>query len=84
MFDGMGIARNHAQYLVGPVHVCNYPVQHTLQKLGWRIPAPDILFINGWTDRAIVSAYLLRSRARSTFDHRLHSINANSGMRHAK
>jgi GNAT superfamily N-acetyltransferase len=37
MFDGMGIARNHAQYLVGPVHVCNYPVQHTLQKLGWRI-----------------------------------------------
>jgi GNAT superfamily N-acetyltransferase len=37
MFDGMGIARNHAQYLVGPVHVCNYPVHHTLQKLGWRI-----------------------------------------------
>ena len=37
MFDGMGIARNYAQYLVGPVHVCNYPVQHTLQKLGWRI-----------------------------------------------
>jgi GNAT superfamily N-acetyltransferase len=37
MFDGIGIARNHAQYLVGPVHVCNYPVQHTLQKLGWRI-----------------------------------------------
>src|SRR6476646_5758448 len=37
MFDGMGIARTYAQYLVGPVHVCNYPVQHTLQKLGWRI-----------------------------------------------
>lgn len=37
MFDGMGIARDYAQYLVGPVHVCNYPVQHTLQKLGWRI-----------------------------------------------
>ena len=37
MFDGMSIARNYAQYLVGPVHVCNYPVQHTLQKLGWRI-----------------------------------------------
>jgi len=37
MFDGMHIARNYAQYLVGPVHVCNYPVQHTLQKLGWRI-----------------------------------------------
>ncbi len=37
MFDGMNIARNYAQYLVGPVHVCNYPVQHTLQKLGWRI-----------------------------------------------
>jgi len=37
MFDGMHIARNYAQDLVGPVHVCNYPVQHTLQKLGWRI-----------------------------------------------
>jgi hypothetical protein len=37
MFDGMSIARNYAQYLVGPVHVCNYPVQHTLQKLGWGI-----------------------------------------------
>jgi GNAT superfamily N-acetyltransferase len=37
MFDGMAIARDYAQYLVGPVHVCNYPVQHTLQKLGWRI-----------------------------------------------
>jgi ribosomal protein S18 acetylase RimI-like enzyme len=37
MFEGMGIAQNHARYLVGPVHVCNYPVQHTLQKLGWRI-----------------------------------------------
>jgi GNAT superfamily N-acetyltransferase len=37
MFDGMNIARNYARYLVGPVHVCNYPVQHTLQKLGWRI-----------------------------------------------
>jgi len=37
MFDGMSIARNYAQYLVGPVHVCNHPVQHTLQKLGWRI-----------------------------------------------
>jgi GNAT superfamily N-acetyltransferase len=37
MFDGMGIARDYAQYLIGPVHVCNYPVQHTLQKLGWRI-----------------------------------------------
>jgi len=37
MFDGMSIARNYAQYLIGPVHVCNYPVQHTLQKLGWRI-----------------------------------------------
>ena len=37
MFEGMGIAQNYAQYLVGPVHVCNYPVQHTLQKLGWRI-----------------------------------------------
>ena len=36
-FDGMGIARDFAQYLTGPVHVSNYPVQHALQKLGWRI-----------------------------------------------
>ena len=37
MLDGMCIARNCAQYLVGPVHVCNYPIQRTLQRLGWRI-----------------------------------------------
>jgi ribosomal protein S18 acetylase RimI-like enzyme len=37
MFDGMSIAGDYAQYLIGPVHVCNYPVQHALQKLGWRI-----------------------------------------------
>jgi len=37
MFDGMHIARDFAQYLVGPVHLCNYPIQRTLQKLGWRI-----------------------------------------------
>jgi ribosomal protein S18 acetylase RimI-like enzyme len=37
--DGMDIARNYAQYLVGPVHVSHYPVQHNLQKLGWRISA---------------------------------------------
>jgi len=35
--QGMDIARNYAQYLVGPVHVSHYPVQHNLQKLGWRI-----------------------------------------------
>jgi ribosomal protein S18 acetylase RimI-like enzyme len=35
--EGMGIARDFAQYLIGPVHVSNYPAQHTLQKLGWRI-----------------------------------------------
>jgi len=35
--DGMHIARDYAQYLIGPVHVSNYPVQHNLQKLGWRI-----------------------------------------------
>lgn len=49
MFDGMGIARNHAQYLVGPVHVCNYPVQHTLQKLGWRISGARHSF-HKWLD----------------------------------
>jgi dTDP-4-amino-4,6-dideoxy-D-galactose acyltransferase len=37
MIDGMGVTRDFAQYLIGPVHVSNYPVQRTLQKLGWRI-----------------------------------------------
>jgi ribosomal protein S18 acetylase RimI-like enzyme len=37
MVDGMRIAPDCVQYLVGPVHVCNYPVQRTLQKLGWKI-----------------------------------------------
>ena len=37
MLDGMWIARDFAQYLVGPVHVSNYPVQHLLQKFGWSI-----------------------------------------------
>lgn len=35
--EGMAIARDFAQYLIGPVHVSNYPAQHTLHKLGWRI-----------------------------------------------
>lgn len=35
MHDGMLIARDCAQYLIGPVHVSNYPVQHLLQKFGW-------------------------------------------------
>jgi dTDP-4-amino-4,6-dideoxy-D-galactose acyltransferase len=37
MLNGMRIARTSAQYLVGPVHICNYPIQRTLQRLGWRI-----------------------------------------------
>ncbi|SRR6266480_951579 len=37
MLEGMHMAREFAQYLIGPVHVCNYPVQRTLQNLGWRI-----------------------------------------------
>jgi ribosomal protein S18 acetylase RimI-like enzyme len=49
MFDGMSVARNCAQYLVGPVHVCNYPVQHTLQKLGWRISGARHSF-HKWLD----------------------------------
>lgn len=36
MLDGMRIAREFAQYIIGPVHVANYPVQHSLQKFGWR------------------------------------------------
>ena len=37
MHEGMLIARDFAQYLIGPVHVSNYPVQHLLQKFGWNI-----------------------------------------------
>jgi ribosomal protein S18 acetylase RimI-like enzyme len=37
MSHGMGIAREFAQYLVGPVHVCNYSIQRTLQKVGYKI-----------------------------------------------
>ena len=36
MLDGMRIAREFAQYIIGPVHVGNYPVQHSLQKFHWR------------------------------------------------
>jgi ribosomal protein S18 acetylase RimI-like enzyme len=36
MLDGMRIAREFAQYIIGPVHVANYPVQHSLQKFDWR------------------------------------------------
>jgi ribosomal protein S18 acetylase RimI-like enzyme len=37
MIDGMGIARDFAQHLIASVHVSNYPIQRTLQKVGWRI-----------------------------------------------
>jgi GNAT superfamily N-acetyltransferase len=37
MRHGMGVVRDVAQYLVGPVHVCNYSIQRTLQKVGWKI-----------------------------------------------
>ncbi len=37
MSYGMGVARDVAQYLVGPVHVCNYSIQRTLQKVGYKI-----------------------------------------------
>jgi ribosomal protein S18 acetylase RimI-like enzyme len=37
MHDGMLIAREFAEHLIGPVHVNNYPVQHLLQKFGWNI-----------------------------------------------
>jgi ribosomal protein S18 acetylase RimI-like enzyme len=36
MLDGMRIAREFAQYIIGPVHVANHPVQHSLQKFYWR------------------------------------------------
>ena len=35
MHEGMLIAHDFAQYLIGPVHVSNYPVHHLLQKFGW-------------------------------------------------
>jgi GNAT superfamily N-acetyltransferase len=37
MLDGMRIARDVAQYVIGPVHISNHPVQHILQKFGWNI-----------------------------------------------
>jgi ribosomal protein S18 acetylase RimI-like enzyme len=37
MSHGMGVARDVAGYLVGPVHVCNYSIQRTLQKVGYKI-----------------------------------------------
>jgi len=49
MFDGMRIARDFARYLVGPVHVCNYSVQRTLQNLGWRIAGARHSF-HKWLD----------------------------------
>lgn len=36
MIDGMRIAHEFAQYIIGPVHVANYPVQHSLEEFGWR------------------------------------------------
>jgi ribosomal protein S18 acetylase RimI-like enzyme len=44
--DGMYVAHDYAQYLVGPVHVSHYPVQHNLQKLGWRISGARHSFHN--------------------------------------
>jgi ribosomal protein S18 acetylase RimI-like enzyme len=49
MRHGMGIARNVAQYLVGPVHVCNYSIQRTLQKVGWKISGARHSF-HKWLD----------------------------------
>jgi GNAT superfamily N-acetyltransferase len=37
MLDGMRIAHDFAQYVIGPVHISNHPVQHILQKFGWNI-----------------------------------------------
>jgi dTDP-4-amino-4,6-dideoxy-D-galactose acyltransferase len=34
---GMDVASDVAQYVVGPVHICNYSIQRTLQKIGWKI-----------------------------------------------
>jgi ribosomal protein S18 acetylase RimI-like enzyme len=37
MSHGMDIASDVARYLVGPVHVSNYSIQRTLQKVGYKI-----------------------------------------------
>jgi len=37
MLDGLRVARDFAQYAIGPVHISNHPVQHILQKFGWNI-----------------------------------------------
>jgi len=39
MLDGLRVARDVAQNVIGPVHVSNHPVQHILQKSGWNIAA---------------------------------------------
>jgi dTDP-4-amino-4,6-dideoxy-D-galactose acyltransferase len=46
MLEGMRIARDSAQYLVGPVHICNYAIQRMLQRLGWRISGARHSFHN--------------------------------------
>lgn len=50
MHDGMLIARDFAQYLIGPVHVSNYPVQHLLQKFDWSTTGVRHSF-HKWLDR---------------------------------
>jgi ribosomal protein S18 acetylase RimI-like enzyme len=35
--DGMQVSRDFVQYLVTPLHVCNYSVQRTFLNLGWKI-----------------------------------------------
>ena len=57
MFDGMGtrtvITRNISSgRCTSAIIQCSTPCKSSVGKF----PAPDILFINGWTDRAVVSA----------------------------
>ncbi len=35
--EGMARFRSSASHLVGPVHVCNFPVHRALHRLGWKI-----------------------------------------------
>jgi ribosomal protein S18 acetylase RimI-like enzyme len=49
MLHGMGAARDVAQYLVGPVHICNSSIQRTLQKVGWKISGARHSF-HKWLD----------------------------------
>ena len=57
MFDGMGIAHVISRNIssgryTSAIIQCSTPCKNSVGGF----PAPDILFINGWTDRAVIPA----------------------------